>query len=193
MENLKPNSHKYKEQQSTEQRKKLDKIVSGTVKTKKKSGFRKFAGELISNDVPSVKTYIVKDVIIPTIKKVITETIDMFLYGSSRRDRTTSVNRVSYRQYYDEPRIRDNVPTRHGYSYDNIVLEDRGEAERVISQMNDLIETYERVSVADLYDLVGLSSNYTDNDYGWTNIRNAEAVRVRDGYELRLPRVLPLK
>ena len=41
-------------------------------------------------------------------------------------------------------------------------------------------------------DLVGVTGNYTDNKYGWTNIRNAEVVRVRDGYRIKLPRALPI-
>jgi len=48
------------------------------------------------------------------------------------------------------------------------------------------------VSVADLYELVGIQGSYTDNKYGWTkNIRNASVVRVRDGYLLKLPKALP--
>ena len=58
--------------------------------------------------------------------------------------------------------------------------------------MDELIETYGIVSVADLYDLVGKSCNYTDNKYGWTNIRNAEPVRVRDGYLLKMPKAGPI-
>ena len=50
--------------------------------------------------------------------------------------------------------------------------------------------------VADLYDLVGERHEYTDNDYGWTNISNAEAVRVRTedgyGYAIKMPRALPI-
>ena len=58
--------------------------------------------------------------------------------------------------------------------------------------MDELIDTYGNVSVADLYDLVGKSSEYTDNKYGWTNLRNAEPVRVRDGYMLKLPKPGPI-
>ena len=58
--------------------------------------------------------------------------------------------------------------------------------------MDELIETYGSVSVADMYDLVGISCEYTDNKYGWKNIRTAEPVHVRDGYMLKLPRALPL-
>ena len=40
--------------------------------------------------------------------------------------------------------------------------------------------------------LVGVSGNYTDNKYGWTDIRNASVIRVRDGYMIKLPKALPL-
>ena len=60
--------------------------------------------------------------------------------------------------------------------------------------MEDLLDQYKLVSVADLYDLVGISGDYTDNKYGWTNLRNARVERLRyeDGYILKLPKALPL-
>lgn len=78
------------------------------------------------------------------------------------------------------------------YDYDDIILESRGEAEDVLERMDELIATYQLVSVADFYDLVGVSGNYTDNKYGWTDIRNASVIRVRDGYMIKLPKALPL-
>ena len=44
------------------------------------------------------------------------------------------------------------------------------------------------VTVADLYDLVGISSDYTDRKYGWTDLATAKPIRVRGGYLLDLPR-----
>ena len=41
-------------------------------------------------------------------------------------------------------------------------------------------------------DLVGIKGNYTDNKYGWMNIRNAEIMRVRDGYMIKMPRAVPI-
>ena len=79
------------------------------------------------------------------------------------------------------------------YSYDDIVLESRGEADAVLSRMDEIMEEYDIVRVADLYDLVGITGDYTDNKYGWTNIRDAKVVRVRDGYKIQLPRAMPLK
>ena len=62
----------------------------------------------------------------------------------------------------------------------------------MLQQMDDLIANYGLVSVADLYDLVGINGSYTDNRYGWTNIANAKVVRVPTGYMLKLPKVMPL-
>ena len=201
----KPNSHRFKEEQKnapTEERRRVEKVVSGTVKTKKKSEISKFADVFISEDIHNVKSYILMDVLVPAAKKairdIVTDGIEMILYGSTGRSgKSSGASKVSYKSYYDrdrrdDDRRSDNSRTRTGYSYDDIVLESRGEAEEVLTRMDELIETYGTVSVADLYDLVGKTCNYTDNKYGWTNIRNAEPIRVRDGYLLKLPKALPL-
>ena len=200
MEDYKPNSHRFKEDQKSqpEERKKLEKVVTGTVKTKKKSETSKLADIFIAEDASNVKNYILMDVLVPAIKKAISDIvrdgIDMILYGESSGKRRSGGNagRVSYSGYYnnrDERRTETTSRTRAGYSPDDIVLETRGEAEEVLSRMDELIDLYGSVSVADLYDLIGKTGAYTDNKYGWTNIRNAEPVRVRDGYLLKLPKV----
>lgn len=182
-------------------KKKIEKVVSGNVKVKKKNGVTKFADNFISEDIHNVKSYVITDVLIPSIKRAISEMvtngIDMILYGSTGgRSKRSSADRVSYRNYYDrrdDDRYHDRDRVRTSpYSFDDIVLDSRGEAEEVLARMDELIDQYGIVSVADLYDLVGVSGNYTDNKYGWTNIRNAEPIRVRDGYMLRLPKALPI-
>lgn len=205
MDEYKPNSHKFKEEQqqsAVEEKKKVEKIVDGKVKTKKKNEITKFKDVFISEDIGNVKSYILMDVLVPAIKKavsdIVTNGIDMILYGGSGRsgkDRF-GASKISYQNYYDR---RDNRPavsesrTRSGYSYDDVILPTRGDAEEVLARMDELIETYGIVSVADLYDLVGVTGNYTDNKYGWTNIRNAEPIRLRDGgYMLKLPKALPI-
>ena len=191
----KPNSHKSKAEVAEVPKKKVEKVVKGTAKVKKKSEFSKAISSFVAEDAENIKTYIIKDVLIPTIKNAISDTIDMFLFGESgRRRKSSTASKISYRDYYvrKDDRNARSVQTRTGYSYDDIVLDSRGEAEDVLTRMDELIENYGIVSVADLYDLVGVSGNYTDNKYGWTNIHNAEVVRVRDGYLLKLPKALPL-
>ena len=201
MEEYKPNSHKYKEDQNrSAPEKKVEKVITGTVKSKKKSEIRKFTDVFISEDINNVKSYILLDVLIPAIKKaisdIVTNGIDMILYGETGKTKSNSTaSKVSYRSYYDGRNGRRDysaIRTKISYNYDDIILDNRGEAEDVLSRMDELISTYGLVSVADLYDLVGVTGNYTDNKYGWTNIRSASVIRVRDGYMLKLPKALPL-
>ena len=46
--------------------------------------------------------------------------------------------------------------------------------------------------MADLYDLVGMTSNYTDNKYGWYDLRTAYIQGVSGGYVIRLPKPVAL-
>ena len=121
----------------------------------------------------------------------------MSLYGGRGGGKRPTADKVSYRDYNDisrsDSRSYDRTRTNSGYSYDDIVLESRGEAEAVLSRMDEIMDEYNIVRVADLYDLVGVTGNYTDNNYGWTNIRNAKIVRVRDGYKIDMPRALPIR
>ena len=41
---------------------------------------------------------------------------------------------------------------------------------------------------ADFYDIVGVTSEFTDNKYGWTSIRKAGIKPVREGFLIVLPR-----
>lgn len=188
--NYQSNSHKSK-RNSIEDKKKVDKIVKGKVKTKKKNGI---LSSFINDDLQDIKKYIVEDVLIPTIKKTITDvvknSIDMFFYGEVSRPNRSNSSRISYSSYYDrdrEPRRR-----RNDLLIDDIVLESRAEAEEVLDRLDEMIEEFGMASVLNLYDLIGVTAPFTSDKYGWTDIRNATAVRVRDGYLLKLPRVMPL-
>lgn len=198
------NSRKSKEEQrESVPEKKIEKVISGEAKTKKKSEIQKFTDVFVSEDMNSVKSYIVMDVLVPAVKKaisdIVTNGIDMILYGEAggRNSKKNKASNVSYRSYYESrddrrDRSSNNHGYQTGYNFDNVILDNRGEAEDVLTRMDELIETYNIVSVADFYDLVGVSCNYTDNKYGWTDLRSASVVRTRDGYMIKLPKAMAL-
>lgn len=180
--------------------KRVTKVVKGNVRTKPNE-VRKFADVFISEDINNVKSYILMDVLVPAIKKavadIVTNGIEMILYGStSNRRNSSSGSKVSYRNYYDSRDDRRDdrggSRTRSGLDYDDFVFDSRGEAEAVLSQMGDIIERFKYVTVADLYDMVDKVPPFTANKYGWTSIRNADVVRDRDGYRLKLPRAMQI-
>jgi hypothetical protein len=202
-DNLPDNSHKARNEVKNApvpEGKRVEKVVQGKVKTKKNE-LRKFTDIFISEDVHNIKDYILFDILAPSIKKafydIVMGSLDMTLFGGRGGKRSTA-DRVSYRDYSSSSRRDDrsysSTRTASGYSYDDIILETRGEAEAVLARMDEIMEEYDVVRVADMYDLVGITGEHTDNKYGWTNIRNAEIERTRDGgYRIKMPRALPIR
>ncbi|NLD50533.1 MAG: hypothetical protein GX660_25610 [Clostridiaceae bacterium] len=192
------NSHRSKEL-NTE--KKVEKVVTGNVKTVKKNELKKFKDIFVSEDASNVKSYILFDILVPAIKKaisdVVTNGIAILLYGESGAKNTnfSTASRISYVDYRNQYDSRNSTQNRvrGAYDYDDIVIPNRTDAENVIMRMDELIFKYGVASVGDLYDLVGLTShNYTDNYYGWNDFRGAKAVPVNGGYLLKLPRPMPI-
>ena len=203
LEDYKSNSHKSKaETKAQVPEKKVEKVVNGPVKVKKKNEVSKLKDVFISEDAANVKSYVVMDVIVPTVQKAIVDIVSdgiRMIFGQGRdssRSRSSD-GPVSYRSYYDKRDDdrrygRSSSRTRGSYSYDDIIFDSRGEAERVRERMEDLLDQYKLVTVADLYEMVDVPGEWTDNKYGWTSLRTAEVVRVRDGYMLKLPKAFPI-
>ena len=197
------NSKKQKEEMKRE--KVIKQVAKGKVQTRKETKFGSLVSKFIVNDLRTVSEYVIKDILIPSAKRTLGEMlnngIDMMLYGEVRaKRRSSSSSRVSYASYYDRDDRRDRYDRRDSNigrgrtSSHDVLLETRVEAEEVLNTLDDLIDQYGVVSVADLYDLVGFTStNYTDNKFGWTDLRHAEVRRDRDGYLLRMPKAAPIK
>ena len=198
MNDIKPNSHKYKTENS--EKKKIEPVVKSGAKLRKKNELQKVAGSIISEDAKSVKSYILMDVLVPAIKDaiedIVTNGIRMLLRGdtSARRSGPSGgISHISYNKAYDR-RDRSSLDRPRGVmDFDDLILPTRYEAEEVLRSLDDLIETYRIVSVADMYEAAGIRDfEYTARNYGWKDIRRAEVVRVRNGYWLKMPNVSPI-
>ena len=181
--------------------KKIAPIVTGTVIRQKKSFGQKLSESFLGDDARSVGEYIINDVLVPAFKSTLSDMvgggIEMLLFGERRSRGGSTIYRDRDRSYIPYNRLQsrysrdDREPIRLNRSrmdLDDIIIETRGEAEEVLSNLVDLIENYDVVSVSDYYDLVGIESNFTDNKWGWTNLRDASVERTRKGYCIRLPR-----
>lgn len=164
-----------------------------------------FKGDNISD----VGSYLIQDVIIPTVIDTIVDVIQKgtsrIFYGddrgysrsSSRGRDPEKYNRISMiggrrSDKRDVSRSRDYNKVYRGY--ESIYLERRGDAEEVVDHLDLLAQEYDCVSVADLYELAGISTTYTDNKWGWykSDIARAQIRRVRGGYTVDLPEPEPL-
>lgn len=189
-----PNSHKYKEEQKALADKKIEKVVDGTVKTKKRLAGKIFNG----GDVGDVRDYLIDEVAIPGVKNLI---LDFIIGGATRLlggkrgySRSGGGSKISYRDYY-EPRAERGVTTTGNsgrFDFEDIIYPTRMDAERVRDQMDEVIARYGFVTVGDMYDMAGLPQPFTGQKYGWTSIVDSRIESVRDGYIIRLPKMGPI-
>ncbi len=196
----KPNSHKYKAEQQMLENKQIKKVVKGQAKARKKNEISKLTGAIISEDAANVKSYILSDVLIPAVKKLISDIvkdgIEMMLYGTTGGSRSSSKGKVNYagisRERRDDRYQRDREVRSNWLNYDDISYEYKEDAIAVLNDMQDVIDQYGFVTVADMFDMSELTAPHTAHKYGWTSIRTAEPVRTRDGYIIKLPRAMPI-
>lgn len=198
------NSNRDKQKKKEAEERRPQKIITSEVTTKEKSATKKFAEKFFEDEVSNVKTYILWDVIIPAIKNVISDivgnSVDMMLYGRTRNrpqrgtstGNTTMVGGLSgYTGYgtFSSRQTGISQRNRDNYDLDEFVFQSRADAEIVLDTLKEIVSKYKAASVADLCDLIGRSSQYTDVKYGWTDLRGADVQRVREGYVLIMPRV----
>lgn len=167
---------------------------------------------LLGGHMQQVGTYILWDVLLPaaksTISDIISGGIEMALYGEPgtsskrrgrlKRDRDRTY--VGYNSMYDKPSRRSRQQESRGgsrhssrHQFDDIIIESKPEAEEVLTVLVEAVEMYESCTVADLYEAVGLPTNFTDHKWGWYNLASAYVKRDRFGYSLVLPKPEPLE
>ena len=197
-----PGNSRNKREPAAPEPKKIERVVTGSVIRKKPSVGKRFMETFVGGSAKSVWTFVAYEVLIPAAKDMVSDAVsqgvERILFGESVRGGPRSRYGSSTRVAYDKIRTSGNryqeetrsISRRGRASHDfqEIILETRAEAEGVIDQLFMLIDKYDQATVADLYELVGVSPQYTDNKYGWTDIRGAGATRVRNGYLIDIPR-----
>ena len=182
--------------------------VTSNVIVRKESEAEKFKKKFFAEDVKTVGGHIFNSVIIPSIQKIITDTvkngIDYLIYGSKGSRPGTGPGIISYSNYYNRNTVAvnpvypspingNNPPQPTIYSVNEVIFPERGEAEEVLLRMRESISSYGMVSVADFYDLINQRCSYTDQKWGWRDLRTADVIRVNDGFSIRFPRVAPIE
>lgn len=189
MEEYSSNSNKSKAPAEPIVEKNITKVIKSTAKTKKKHLFSGF----FQGDGQNVASYIGNDVILPSLKKaisdVVTNGIDILLYGE-KKNHSQNGYKPSYARFYDEKKESSvvNYVPRKGYTFEEVVLDNRADAEELLEEMRNVIREYHAVSVNDMYDMVGIPAKFTDTKYGWTDISEARIERdIHGNYVVKMP------
>lgn len=201
------NSHKSKQTPPSEEARIVNPIIKGTAKERKEPLRRKFLQAYTGDSAQSVGQYLLLEVVVPASKNLIadlvTQGINRILYGSSRPAGggvgSIISSRTGYTKFFNggavqsQPQMQLSQHARANHAFGEIVFTIRSDAEQVLDELRALIEEYGNAKVVDLYRLTDVSSEFTDQKYGWTNLARASVQPIREGYLLDLPRpeVLP--
>ncbi len=191
---------------------KREKIITGEV-VKRGPGFRKrFMTSLLGEGgIEGAVDTFVTDILVSAFKGMVSDAVsqasnflrdgvDRALYGETRARRTVTTRpNTGYVNY--TRMARPSAPAyntisargRASHDFGEIIVATRGEAQDVIDALQELIEQFDVATVADLYDLVGITGEFTDNDWGWHDLRSATVRHTRGGYLLVLPRTRPVE
>lgn len=194
--------------------KKIEKVISGTVRRRKKSLGAKFMETFGGEDSSSVMDYILFEVLIPAAKDVMYDVFTQGLErklgidmnnrrrpssrGSSSRYDSRSNGRFDYNGISSRrDRDRDHDDYRHmsrraraDHDFEEIVFQTSFDAREILRKMNGALDYYEIVTVSDFYRMAGIEPDPPDEKWGWSDLDGARIIRLRnnEGFTLDLPR-----
>ena len=199
------------EDEEIKEKKKLKPLVKkGNVAKKKRTTFDKFKDAFLGES-ENLGDYILYDVLVPAFRDTVSDMgfgVIERLFGNGR-SRHNSGNRVvrdkgrsyvSYNTSNDRRNGRDrdgdrrdvDRGTRARHEFENVVFTNKWEAEDVLAHLVDLTVEYGDATVRAFYELSNIEAEYTDDRYGWTNLRDAYVDRTRNGHVIVFPPTRPL-
>ena len=190
----------YETKPDTPKEKKVEKVIDGDeFVTRRRPLGKKMSDIFLNGDIDDVKSYLINDVLIPAVKETIFDMVnkglDMLLFNSTSGRSSSKSNQtyISYNTYSNKD--YRHASDRSGSRKDSVKVDDeelifreRGPAEMVLERMWSIFREYHIVTKADLNDLLNRTGNFTDNNWGLTDMSGACVERVRGGYLLKLPR-----
>lgn len=151
-----------------------------------------------------LKRFIVQEVIMPGVRDILSDIIsrgsDKLLYGDGRGRRSSRGSRgasfVSYQEYYDKGKKNTSYKTAGGYTsegihWDGPAAEDR--ANSVLDWCAEQLELYERFTAYQFYSECGMTTDHSDENWGWTSIEGFKAVREGHGWSIYTPKPVRLR
>lgn len=176
--------------------------LKGSVTKRKKTFGERITSLIFSDTVSNVGRYILHDVLVPTIQNLLVDVIrggsERMILGDRaprRRYQGGSVQPGSYNprvtpydsysvrpeDRYVQPRGQEPPIVRGRPNYDELVLDYEDDAQIILNKLQLLMDEYQRVTLADLYDICQITGEYTDLYWGWKNNADFDKQRLRDG------------
>lgn len=197
------NKTRLEQRESEENRVKARSVVQTPATAKEPGAINKFSKIFIEEDLRTVTSYVLKDMLVPTIKKMLYEGVGIMLginhdpYSPRREN-----NEPSYRSYYNNQRNRRGAVTEYPrddsrivHDYLNTKFYSRSDAEAVLAELEAIIEANGYTTINDFYIAANMKPrDYTYDNHGWGDLQAARIIKEfdyrddRTYYYLKLPR-----
>lgn len=177
-------------------------VVRGKVSTGKKKGLIR---QFIEDDAGTIFDSVRENIVKPTMKEMAYDAFTAFLksiiFGYDDAPRSSGYYRKGDRNYngmyrsrsnYESSRARQAGSPRSRYDVDEIIFDNRADADAVLDILCEELDRYDQVSVGDFYSACDLSPNAGDFNYGWVDLRNARIEPRRGSWVIILPRPVEL-
>ena len=182
-------------------KKQLKKVTTGKVTIKQESEIQKLAHNFLAEDLQTIREKLWTDYILPGIKNMVCSAVNIALFGVDRSRTNTggcSQQRNSYSSYYanaNQSRPPQNNYRPNRLDWQNITFDSYADANDVLNEMGHALHEYGQVTIADFYDVVGITRDardYQDCKYGWYDLGPASIKGVPGGYTIVFPKPVPL-
>ena len=200
-----------RKEETKEQEQKVVKRIT-TAEPVKKNLFSRLGNAVFGeNGIKAIGRYVGSEIVVPAIKGII---VDGFITGVTKAvygDTSGPVRPKSYGTQptggytnYNRYSSAQPAPVKPGNGYaQNVrasnrvgeyVIPDRADALETLQVLTDIAVKYGSVSVADYYDMIGVSTEYTDNSYGWIeeDLIHTTILSAGRGWIINLPRARAL-
>lgn len=193
----------------TSKDRKVERIVHSEVIRRKRPFSKRILEFFVPEEGPSIQEQILEGIIKPHLKDMLyysgIGSLERMIYRNNGVGRpggprvSNGIGHIAYNAFASKPvGVKGpggpSGPTlsqrgRATHNFDEILIPSRQEAVVVLQGLYDMLEQYNEVSVRDLYEMVGISSNWAESPWGWTDLMGARILPARDGYfVLDLPR-----
>lgn len=183
--------------------------LQGHVVRQKKPLGKRFAETFFGGHVQGVGGYLVMEILLPAARDLVYEMMlggaermlypDMGGRPGGRRSPLTrppggptasrfNYNGVTRDARREDPRGEISRSARREHQFESLGFDNLVDATEALENLRGYIERYQSATVADLYNLCHITPEFTDEKYGWKDLRDAGVRRYRGSYILELPR-----
>lgn len=186
--------------------KQVKKIVpQGAAKKANRSASQRFFGFLFAESPKQLGKRVLEGTIVPRLKAAGEEAVNSFLHGMlwgggspppSQLVQSAMLRPgggINYAAISNSPQPIPGMAPQSSGPYSDVILPNEQFAQAVLAHMYDLFNQYRVVTVGDLYEASGISSDTQHEGLGWYSLDGSKITKERDGYRLALPRPTVIK